>query len=443
MIGSAALRTSLAPGGALAGPWVQNELWRRARAVPSLDLRFADDKSLVNAKTGQNLVTFTRASSATYVDSDGLIKTASTDIPRFNHNPTTGESLGLLVEEQRTNLLLQSEAFATTWTATRSSITSNSVAAPDGTTTADSLIEDTTASQTHLVSQSVSITNGTSYTFSCFAKANTRPSIRLTLGSAGFTTNLSATFNLQGGNLIVASANATATITPYPNGWYRCSISATATASTSTSFQLLIGDSATTSNVTYTGDGTSGIYIWGAQLEAGAFPTSYIPTTTAAVTRSADVASISGAAFSSWYNQAAGTLFVEGATAGLVATTGYVAINAASSTNRIDIRQSRSNPTVTGSSISASWSQISAAPVLVANTFYKQALAISGSNHGNSIGGGLDVSSSAIGDIAATQLILGMRDGQTAPTGGSSSLFKRLTFFPQRLSNSTLQELTR
>ena len=87
----------------LPGAWARNDLWRRARAVPSLDLRFAESKSLVDAASGQSLVTFTRASSGTYVGSDGLIKTATTNEPRFDHNPTTGESLGLLVEEQRTN----------------------------------------------------------------------------------------------------------------------------------------------------------------------------------------------------------------------------------------------------------------------------------------------------------------------------------------------------
>ena len=65
MRGSAAFRAAVAPGGVLAGPWVRNDLWRRARAVPSLDLRFADTKSLTDAVTGQSLVTFTRASSAT------------------------------------------------------------------------------------------------------------------------------------------------------------------------------------------------------------------------------------------------------------------------------------------------------------------------------------------------------------------------------------------
>ena len=105
MRGSAAFRVAVAPGGALAGPWVQNSLWTAARAVPSLDLRFAENKSLTDAKTGASLVTFTRASTGTYVGSDGLLQSATTNEARFDHNPTTGESLGLLVEEARTNLV--------------------------------------------------------------------------------------------------------------------------------------------------------------------------------------------------------------------------------------------------------------------------------------------------------------------------------------------------
>ena len=113
MRGSAAFRTGAAPGGALAPRWSKDRLWRAARAVPSLDLNFADSKSLTDGVTGQNLVTFTRASSGTFVGSDGVLRTAANDVPRFDHNPTTGESLGLLVEEARTNLLLNSATLST------------------------------------------------------------------------------------------------------------------------------------------------------------------------------------------------------------------------------------------------------------------------------------------------------------------------------------------
>ena len=443
MRGSAVFRTGIAPGGALAGPWVRNPLWTRARAVPSLDLRFADNKSLVDAVTGASLITFTRASSATFVDSAGVLQTAATDVPRFDHNPTTGESLGLLVEEPRTNLLLRSEEFGTTWTTFRASVSANATAAPDGNTTADKIVEDTTAASTHGVQQlSLSFTSGTSYTFSVYVKAAERANIRMGLPSAAFTSTLSAQFNLALATTTFVSAGVTTTVSTLPNGWLRCAMTAVATATTTGAVNFSLGENSASTSAGYTGDGTSGLFAWGAQLEAGAFPTSYIATTGAAATRSADVASITGTAFSSFYNQSEGTVFVDGSTAALTGTTGFVAINAAGSTNRLEIRQSRNTPNTTGATTDVIWTNIVVSPTIVINTSYKQAVAFSNASHGNSIAGSLDTSSTTIGTIAATQLFFGIRASQTAPTGGSSSTIRRLAFWTQRLPNSTLPALT-
>lgn len=256
MRGSAAFRTGVAPGGALAGPWVPNELWRQARAVPSLDLRFADNKSLVDATTGQNLVTFTRASSGTYVGSDRLIKTATT------------------------NLLLQSEDFSTTWTTTRASVSVNTAVAPNGTVTADKLIEDSTASSSHQLNQlSVSFTSGLAYTLSIFVKAAERANLRLTLPAAAFTSALNAQFNIAAGTVVIASGAATASIVPVGDGWYRCSMTATATTTATGTISLLLGELATSTTASYTGDGASGLLLWGAQLEQSSTVGEYIPTT--------------------------------------------------------------------------------------------------------------------------------------------------------------------
>jgi hypothetical protein len=177
------------------------------------------------------------------------------------------------------------------------------------------------------------------------------------------------------------------------------------------------------------------------QLEQGAFATSVIPTSTAAVTRSADVASITGSAFSSWYRQDEGTVFADGSTAALTPTTGFVSINSGTTTNRIEIRQGRTSPTVTGSSASIGWATVTGGPTLVASVSFKQAVGVQDASHGSSVGGGLQTATTAIGSISATQLIFGARDTQTAPTGGSSSTIRRVTFWPARLSNSTLQTL--
>jgi hypothetical protein len=254
----------------------------------SLDLQFARTKTL------DPRITFTRASSGTYVGADGLIKTATTNEARFDHNPTTGESLGLLVEESRTNLLVQSNGFDTTWTNNNSSETSASGTAPDGTNTAWELKDTSDVSfQPHSINQSVSFTSGTTYTFTVWMKAGTLTEGGMAVPSAAFGAVLINRVNLSTGAVISTSANSTTVVTPFANGWYQIALTATATATASSSVQIRPMNGGTT----YIGTGTGTVLIWGAQLEVGAFPTSYIPTTTATVTRSADVASITGANF--------------------------------------------------------------------------------------------------------------------------------------------------
>ena len=188
----------------------------------------------------------------------------------------------------------------------------NVTTSPDGTSTADKLVEDTSSGQHYVSSSSVSWASSTTYTFSVFAKAETRYFLDLAFGTSSFWVNghRRAVFNLARGTVhSTAGASLTALIIPYPNGWYRCSITATtvSTAVAATTCQLLITSDGT-SGGSYPGDGTSGLYLWGAQTEQGAFPTSYIPTTASTVTRSADNASMTGTNFSSWYNQTEGTI---------------------------------------------------------------------------------------------------------------------------------------
>ena len=275
MRGSAVFRTGVAPGGALAGPWVRDPLWTAARAVPSLDLRFADNKSLVDATTGASLITFTRASSGTYVGADGLIKSATTDEARFDHNPTTGESLGLLVEEARTNLSLRSQELDNAvWTKTASSITANAIASPDETTTADKLVEDSSTANHNIVEATIiTYTSGVTYSFSFFVKKAERQTVQILMHPnpfPGTAAQRTAIFNSNTGAFAsVGSAYTNNSVTTLPSGWYRVSVTSTADATTTGNFTIsLCSDDAGT--VTYTGNGTSGIYLWGAQLEAGA-----------------------------------------------------------------------------------------------------------------------------------------------------------------------------
>jgi hypothetical protein len=236
----------------------------RATIRPSLLLDFA------NSKTLDPRITFTRGGLGTYTDANGLVKSAASNEARFDHNPITGESLGLLIEEQRTNLLSYSENFDNAaWAKVRSSVTANATTAPDGTTTADKLVEDTTASNTHLVEQVAVTTSGASYTLSVYAKAGERTKFVLSIYTNAAT---AVSFDLTA----VTASNASGTITPCANGWYRCSLTFTSGATGNGWYDVILQNASAA--YTYTGDGTSGIYIWGAQLEQGAFATSYIPS---------------------------------------------------------------------------------------------------------------------------------------------------------------------
>ena len=259
---------------------------------PSLDLDFTQE--VLDPR-----ITFSRGSIGTRVNRNRLIETVSANLPRFDFDPVTGECKGLLIEESRANSLLRSEDFTTTWGASAVSVSSNVITAPDGNTTADKLVENNSFSSFKFVSQSVGTISGT-YTVSAFFKAGERFSGYIQLLSSGG--SATAGFNLRTGTIIGGSG----TITPYANGWYRVSSTATFTSATATIYIVLYNNNAISN---YTGDGTSGLYLWGAQIEAGAFPTSYIPTVASTVTRSVDNADMSGTNFSSWYNQSEGTLY--------------------------------------------------------------------------------------------------------------------------------------
>lgn len=215
---------------------------------------------------------------------------------RIDHDPATGRCLGTLIEEGRTNLYSRSENFSdAAWGKTRSTVQSG-FSDPSGGTAAFKLIEDTTASNTH------TLTNGTTppataHTLSVFAKKGERTWIVLRLGGNN------TFFNLDNGTIAAGSVNSP-TITNFGNGWYRCTV----TSSAGTQGQFWLATNSTTTS--YTGDGTSGLFIWGAQLEAGLNATSYIPTTATSVARSAEVPTISGGEFSRFYNQTEGTFIV-------------------------------------------------------------------------------------------------------------------------------------
>lgn len=232
--------------------------------------------------------TFTRSgAAASYLDRKGILRYAPAGVPRFHTIYATGES-GLLIEGSRTNLLTRSEELDhSDWTKTNTTISANAVAAPDGATTADKIQEDNT-SNAHLATRSFSGTNGTTYVCSIYLKAAERGFALVGLNDifAAFTT---IQVNLSTGAVTTGTGSPVGAFSEaLPGGWWRVGFSLAATSTGTGRLLVYTSTDGVWANRVYTGTTGSGIYAWGAQVEAGAFPSSYIPTTSATVTRSAD-----------------------------------------------------------------------------------------------------------------------------------------------------------
>jgi hypothetical protein len=244
---------------------------------PSLLLDFA------NSQKVPNNITFTRSSIASYIDKNGYVNYADSNYPRIEYDPITRECKGLLLEDQSTNLCTSSNDFrvsGTWWTSLKVNLYPNSEISPDGTRNATLLTEDTSNGQ-HFIYNTRTGSNET-LTFSVYAKASQRTKIGLQLSSFA-THSANVSFNLSDGTIIsVSTSNAdyteiTGSIQVLSNGWYRCSLTATK-GSVNTTNTPAISILDTSNNFIYTGDGTSGLYIFGAQLENLGFPSSYIPS---------------------------------------------------------------------------------------------------------------------------------------------------------------------
>lgn len=258
-----------------------------------------------------SVTAYTATTTAAITNYIPVLKTAAANVARFDHNPTTSESLGLLVEEQRTNLLTYSSEFDNAaWAKPNATITANTVVAPDGTLTGDALIPTTSVNLGRYANQDTAITSGATYTQTVYAKANGTYALQLA-GSNAFNTAQYINFDLNTG-VVGGSLGASGTITAVGNGWYRCSGTFVATGTSTGRILIAVVPTASSTRVeTFTGDGYSGVFIWGAQLEAGAFATSYIPTVASQVPRLADTATMTGTNFSSWFSNAAGSIYSE------------------------------------------------------------------------------------------------------------------------------------
>lgn len=238
-------------------------------------------------------VTFTRSrGNATYLNSSGVLTEETADNVERVAYTAAGAPAGIPIEgEARTNLLLRSQEFDNaSWTLDGATVSANSATSPEGVANADTLLEAATTA-THRVSQTVAVTSGTTYTLSIFPKKLDRRYfvVRTNLIDNGTFNNIS--IDLDTGVATVHGGSYTATVETTVQGFYRLKITFTATVSASPA--VFFGPSPTAptnSPPTYAGSASSGVILYGAQLEAGATATSYIPTTTAAVTRNAETA---------------------------------------------------------------------------------------------------------------------------------------------------------
>jgi hypothetical protein len=333
-----------------------------------------------------------------------VLQSAASGEARFDYDPSTLAPRGLLIEEQRSNLVSWSEEFDNAdWLKTNSSVTPNTIVAPDGTTTADTLTANTNSGQ---IQQSRTGTAGVIYTVSIWIRRRTGTG-QVSLRS-------------------VENVNTPITVT---SDWQRFSLAVTSTTTTIRCGVFLAAS----------GDAVD---IWGAQLEAGAFPTSYIPTTTTALTRNADVASMTGTNFSDWYNASEGTIFANYSR--ITTNTTYaqiISLDDGSLADRISLSTSggsgyRFRIDVVDNSISQ-WQN---ANVGEGTQFPISVIAAYKINDFAATLNGGAVQTNTSGTVPTiNQLVIGNRAGGNAFLNGH---IRRIAYYPTRLSNAQLQALT-
>jgi len=362
--------------------------------------------------------------------------------PRFDYDPVTLAARGLLIEEQRVNLLLYSEQFDNAgWSKVNSTITANSTTAPDGAISADTITDNVILGQ-HQLNQNFSTISGTTYVLSCFFKQGTARYARIALGGA--MNFAAATFDLQTGTVL----SGTASITSFGNGWFRVSTSSTA-ASTG-SGTVSIGITSAT-GVPYAGIGST-LFIWGAQVEAGAFATSYIPTVASTVTRAADDATMTGTNFSSWYNQSEGTIIAQfvATTNGFNSTGGNAFlfvydIDSAAATNSGHslLLSGGYGPGWRGSTsiLGVDQAAFQAAMTLGNTTVRKIAYAYRTNDFAASANGGAATTDTSGNLPTNDRMTIGAQNA-TAGSNTITGYMQRITYYPTRLTDAQLQALT-
>lgn len=346
----------------------------------------------------------------------------------------SGNLEGILCEPPATNLLINSEDFTSGWYNSNSSDSGNTQVSPDGTTTADTITEDT-ATGGHAVVQVVgtTLTDNTFYCYSIFAKKGNRW-IRPTILTKA-NTFIGRQFNLDTGAVGALGNSTLHGIEDWGNGWYRCWVAVDVSAGATAPQVFAYMDNGTTNS--YTGDGSSTLHVWGAQLEAGSAPTSYIQTISATATRAVDNLSLSTSAYP--HSDVTGTLYAEFSIP-LVSTSFYNAVylHDGTANERVLVQVNSSNQTrVLVTDGGATQADIFKTGVS-ANVTRKIGIAYAANDFAVSANG--DAASTDSAGTLPTVTTLGL--GSFAGSAALQGYLKKVAFFPRRFSNAELQALT-
>lgn len=401
--------------------------------LAALDVNFVQNTAWAGTALASipTLLSCTRASSGYYTTAGGVL----VNFP--NNNTLRYGSNGLLTESGSTNIFIQSQNFPNVaWTNATLNASATATFAPDGTLTGNSLTENATGANTYQSLQSVSITTTLPYSASIYVRAGARTQTSIDFGSSAFATAPGVVFNLIGAGSISQQSGAitNATITALANGWYWCTAT---TTSTSTASANIFYGPAVANSQTYTGtNGTLAQYVWGAQLEQANQPSSYIPTTTASLSRASELVLTTSA---TWLTSPGpGTILCtylpNNTVIGAVAS-----VNDGSLNNKIDLRNAAGTVQSVGANagvtfetlVNGSW---------VAGSVGKVAIAFANSDQALSFNG-IAPTTNATGTIPTfNRMQFGGLDGVAG--FGTYGYLRRLTYWNTRQTNAILQQIT-
>ena len=367
-----------------------------------------------------------------------LLRTAAINEPRLEYD-AQGNALGLLIEEGRTNLMTQSEDL-TTWNKNSVTVTANQIAAPDGTNTGYKVNENAATAPRYIFQTGFTFTSGEEYTQSVYAKAGTNNIVQLLGTSAAFGHEAWANFDLSDGTIGSKGTATAAAIQSVGEGWYRCSITITVTTTVfgSAGFIALVPAKTSSRVFSYEGNPSNHIYAWGSQLEAGAFPTSYIPTTGSTVTRTADIASVTASKYHQ--NSTQGTLYVaftpnvDSSNFLRVAEFGYSNLRFSIQIVNGAIRHYTRNAANNTNNV------IGTPYLYTLNSTQKTAFTVSAGYAAQSTNGTNAQSETDV--LGLNQSNVGFYIGRSNSGAQLNGHIKQIQYYPKRLSNAQLQALT-